>query len=77
MMEAAAVKSLPDLAQATSKALAQSNRNTEEGYMPSAGEKKAKRGFLSMLGKKEKKFKLVSLLGMLSLIQIREVRGII
>ena len=60
MMQAAATKSMPELAQATTKALSQSNRKTEEGYMPSAGEKKAKRGFLSILGKKDKKFKPVS-----------------
>ena len=61
MIQAAVGKSLPELAQATSKTLAQSNRNMEEGQQPSAGEKKAKRGFLSMLGKKDKKQKLVSM----------------
>ena len=62
MMEAAATKSMPELAQATTKTLAQSNRNTEQGYMPTTSEKKAKRGFLSMLGRKDKKSKTVSVL---------------
>lgn len=60
MIEAASSRSMPDLAIAAVRASKDASEEKEDSqYMPSAGEKKAKRGFLSFLGKKDKKFKVV------------------
>ncbi|KAL4221930.1 actin filament network formation [Mactra antiquata] len=59
MIEAASSKSMPDLAFAAARANNETkDKKDESGYMPGVSEKKAKRGFLSFLGKKDKKFKV-------------------
>ncbi|XP_060594347.1 protein cordon-bleu-like isoform X6 [Ruditapes philippinarum] len=58
MIEAASSRSMPDLAFAAARSNKEASGTRDDSpYMPSAGEKKAKRGFLSFLGKKDKKFK--------------------
>ncbi|XP_052797230.1 LOW QUALITY PROTEIN: protein cordon-bleu-like [Mya arenaria] len=61
VLRAAEARSMPDLAYAAAKSGSESKEprpSDNAPFMPSAGEKKAKRGFFSMLSKKEKKFKL-------------------
>ncbi|XP_053373421.1 protein cordon-bleu-like isoform X4 [Mercenaria mercenaria] len=58
MIEAASSRSMPNLAFAAARANKDASETRDDSqFMPSAGEKKAKRGFLSFLGKKDKKFK--------------------
>lgn len=63
MIEAASSKSMPELAytavRPNSGEVKQESKQ-ESAYMPSAGEKKAKKGFLSFLKKDSNKFKVVS-----------------
>ena len=62
MVDAAAIKSLPDLAFAASHSGSEGKTTQigETGQMPAEGQKKAKNRFLSFLGKKDKKVKVVS-----------------